>query len=115
MTEIDEPQEPIDLDKKLDIRKPAGKYTYYALFRRPIGNHDPNGWVQVGRETLNRNFLRETFMPQAMLDSNMYGIAWIDDELGMTFKIMQRQVIRSNFRAESDPRQKVMVVKYDVI
>ena len=93
-------------ESKLDIRLPAGKFRMYALFRRNIGDHRPEGWVQVGRETLNHQLLREMVMPQAMLDSNMYGVPWRDDELGVDFKIMSRTVIRSEFSIERDPRQK---------
>lgn len=92
------------LDEKLDIRLPGGTYTYYALFRRPLGDLRPISWKQIGRETLDHDVLRELFMPQSMLDSNFYGISWQDHDLALELKIMERKVIRHPYMNEAKPR-----------
>lgn len=88
-------------------RDPArypGKYKEWALFNRPLGNRDPMAWKIASRWTHKHEELREITMPLEMVDSKLYGISWVDNQSGYEYKIMERDVTKSEWRNESKPK-----------
>lgn len=80
------------------------KYVEYQVWWRFSDNHDPNGWLPIGKPTQDLTILIEIFAPEDYKSGmewtaeNPFAPAFVEGDHMVNYKIKQRTVSLSDFR-----------------